>query len=359
MKKYQIILAVILAAALAGCANDENSADTSTKTSSESTVQSSSSTSDASSTDNGGVSTESTAGSESSSDMPDSDSSSDIEDSTPQTSEDNGDPNETFLVGLAGDTILRSELSMIFTNDGTDGSPETFSKDNFSGVLCDGFVYLAEPTGICRTNLDNEDVFDSELMRFTDVSELPQKDYKRVSVGETICGLTLSEAQVNFARGNDGMEYTLGDGSTKLGSELGFPEIYFMGGSASFSGQITLTGYISIAAEGDSGLAAGEIIFVPSDCECMLPVMGYRLDPDVGIVHFQRINSHKGLVWENEYGSIFLGNAADATVDLTGIPDDGSFVKANVTLENITLTCGIGMMERCAAGIAELEVVQP
>lgn len=355
MKKYRIILAVIIAAALTGCAKGENSSGTSTGTSSESSVQSSTSS------DNGGVSSKSSVNSEhseSSSDVPDnSDSLISTEDSNPQTSEENGDPNETFLVGLAGDTILRTELSMIFTNDGTDGSAETLSEENFSAVLCDGFIYLAEPSGICRTNFDNEDVFDSESVRFTDISESSQKGYKRVSVGETICGLTLSEAQVNFARGNDSMEYTLGDGSIKLGSELGLPEIYFMGGSASFSGQVTLTGYISVAAENDRGLMGGDIVFVPSDCECMLPVMGYRLDPDVGIVHFQRINSHNGLVWENEYGSIFLGNAADTTADLSDIPDDGSFVKASVTLDNISLTCGIGMMERFSADIAELEVI--
>ena len=353
MKKYQIILALILAAALTGCANDENSSEASTGTSSESSVQGSTSS------DNGGVSSENSVSSESSSDVPDnSDSSTSADESTPQSSEENGDPNATFLVGLAGDTIMRSDLSMIFTNDGTDGSAETLSEENFSAVLCDGFVYLAEPTGICRTNFDNEDVFDSESIRFKDISESSQKGYKRVSVGETICGLTLSEAQVNFARGNDSVEYTLGDGSIKLGSELGFPEIYFMGGSASFSGQVTLMGYISVAAEDDFGLMGGDIVFVPSDCECMLPVMGYRLDPDIGIVHFQRINSHNGLVWENEYGSIFLGNAADTTADLSDIPDDVSFVKASVTLDNISLTCGIGMMERISADIAELEVIQ-
>lgn len=355
MKKYQIILAVILAAALTGCAKEENignSGGSSTGTSSESSVQNSSST------DNDGISSVSSTGS---SDVSDNSNGFDSSDSTrnedsAQPSGENGDPNATFLIGLDGSAILRSELSMIFTNDGTDGSAETFSEENFSGVLCDGFVYLAEPSGICRTSFDNEDVFDSEQMRFTDISESSKKDYKRVSVGETFCGLMLTEAQVNFARGNDSMEYTLGDGSIKLGSELGIPEIYFMGGSAKFSGQVALTGYISVATENDHGLAGGDIIFVPSGCECMLPVMGYRFDPDIGIVHMQRINSHNGLVWENEYGSIFLGNAADTTADLSDIPDDGSFVKASVTLDNISLTCGIGMMERFTADIADIEV---
>ncbi len=348
MKKYQIILAVILAAALTGCSKEENSGGSQIGISSEVSVQNSTSS-------DGGVSSESSSSSKSSFDVSDSSDRSSTEDSG--TSEESGGTDATFLIGPDGNAILRSELGTIFTNDGTDGSAETFSEDNFSGVLCDGFIYLAEPSGICRTNFDNGDVFDSEQMRFTDVSESSQKDYRRVSVGETFCGLTLTEAQVNFARGNDSMEYTLGDGSVKFGSELGIPEIYFMGGSASFSGQIALTGYISVAAEDDYGLMGGDIVFVPSDCECMLPVMGYRFDPDIGIVHMQRIYSYNGLVWENEYGRILLGNAADAAVDLSDIPDDGSFVKVDITLDNISLTCGIGMMEHFSASIAELAVI--
>lgn len=351
MKKNKALLAVVLILAmLSGCAKDEGISDSSSGTSTDSSPVVGGESSSMQTTSEKPVSSQ---------DSPESsDCSSDS--SLPQTSEtqgsseETGDPDATFLVGPAGDTIYRSELSAIFTNDGTDVSPEAFSEENFSGVLCDGFVYLADPTGICRTSYDNADVFDSAAMRFTDVSEAAKKGYKRVSVGDTVCGLTLTEAQSNFARGNDSAEFTLGDGSIKLGSELGFPDIYFMGGSANFSGQLTLTGYISAAADNDHGLREGDIIFVPGGCECMLPVMGYRFDPDIGIVHYQRMNSHMGLVWENEYGNIFLGNTADTTADLNGIPDDGSFVKAEVTIDNIRLICGIGMMESCSAEIADI-----
>lgn len=348
MKKYKVLLAAVLTAAVfSGCARDEgvseDSADTSTDISSAVVGESSAVQSVP---DNSADSSDGVDGS-----------------SSQQTSEpsdsgaQSGDPDATFLVGLAGDTILRSELSTIFSGDGTDVSPDMFSEDNFSGVLCDGFVYLAEPTGICRTSYDNADVFDSETMRFTDISESSKKDYKRVSVGDTFCGLTLTEAQVNFARGNDSTEFVLGDGSVKTGSELGFPEIYFMGGSASFSGQLALTGYICVAPEDAQELAPGEIIFVPSDCDCMLPVMGYRFDPDIGVVHIRRMGSYNGLVWDNEYSNILLGNAANTSADLSGVPADGSFVKASVTLENIKLVCGIGMMDNCTAQIADISVL--
>lgn len=347
MKKYRIILALILAAALTGCAKDEPGSESSTVSIPESSAPQS--------TDNGGVIQNSTSSSESSNE---STTESVPHTSEPDSSKETGDPEDTFLIGLAGDTIRRSELTMIFSNDGTDGNPETFSEENFSGVVCDGFVYLAEPSGICRTSNDNEDVFDSDMVRFTDISETPKKDYKRVTVGDTFCGLTLTEAQVNFAHGLDGMEYTLGDGSVKLGSELGFPEIYFMGGMAAFEGEVTMTGYMCVAAEDEHSIMAGDIIFVPSGCECTLPVMGYRFDPDVGTAHFPRINTRDGMYWENEYGYVYLGNTyGDITADLSEIPDDGSFVKVNVTLGNIKITCGINMMESYSADIADIEIV--
>ena len=347
MKKYRIILALILAAALTGCANDEPSSDSSSVSIPESSVPQS--------TDNGGAVQSNTESSSKSNN--ESLSESVPRSSEPENSEQADDPEDTFLVGLSGDVIRRSELTMIFSNDGTDGDPETFSEDNFSGVVCDGFVYLAEPSGICRTSRDNEDVFDSEMARFTDISETPKKDYKRVSVGDTFCGLTLTEAQVNFAHGLDSTEYTLGDGSIKLGSELGFPEIYFMGGMAAFEGEVTMTGYMCVAAEDEYSIMTGDIIFVPSECECTMPVMGYRFDPDAGTVHFPRINTRGGMYWENEYGHVYLGNTyGDITADLSEIPDDGSFVKVNVTIDNIKITCGINMMDIYAADIVDLKV---
>ncbi|MBD5383765.1 MAG: hypothetical protein HDR72_02030 [Ruminococcaceae bacterium] len=349
MKKYQIILALILAAALTGCAKDEPGSDSSAVSIPESSAPQS--------TDNGGIVQNSTPESSSESSN-ESTTESAPQTSEPSNSEETDNPEDTFLIGLAGDVIRRSELTMIFSNDGTDGDPETFSEENFSGVVCDGFVYLAEPSGICRTSYDNEDVFDSEMARFTDISETPKKNYIRVTAGDTFCGLTLTEAQVNFAHGLDGMEYTLGDGSVKLGSELGFPEIYFMGGMAAFEGEVTMTGYMCVAAEDEQSIMTGDIIFVPSGCECTLPVMGYRFDPDVGTAHFPRINTRGGMYWENEYGYIYLGNTyGNITADLSEIPDDGSFVKVNVTLGNIKITCGINMMESYSADITDIEIV--
>ncbi|MCM1164673.1 MAG: hypothetical protein NC299_00880 [Lachnospiraceae bacterium] len=350
MKKLRIVTAVVIAAALTGCANDG--------TSSESSSASFSTSSSVQSADNGGGVQSSSSESSSESSV-DSSAESEPQVSEPESSEETDDPENTFLVGLAGDVIRRSELTMIFTSSGTDGDPAEFSEENFSGVVCDGFVYLAEPSGVCRTSYDDADVFDGESLRFTDVSETPKKDYKRVSVGETFCGLTLKQAEVNFAHGLDSTEYTLGDGSVKLGSELGFPEIYFMGGMAAFEGEATMTGYMCAAPEDEYNVAEGDIIFVPSGCECTMPVMGYRFDPDVGTAHFPRINTRGGMYWENEYGYVYLGNAVygEVSADVSALPEDGSFVKVSVTVDNIKFTCGINMMDTCTADIVDFEIL--
>ena len=358
MKKFKIVLAVILSVILAGCAGGDGGSDSSSNTPVESSAPQS--TTD---NENTGGRPQSTADPSSTAESTVTESVPATDESDPQTSDssdgaaESGDPDATFLVGLAGDAILRSELSTIFTNDGSDGSPETFSEDNFSGVLCDGFVYLADPSGVCRTSFDDEDVFDSESARFTDVSENPKKDYVRVNVGDTFCGLTLTEASVNFAHGLDGTEYVLGDGSTKLGEELGYPEIYFMGGTAAFDGEVTMTGYLCIAAEDEYSLFKGDMIFVPSGCECTLPVMSYRFDPDVGTAHSPRINVRSGMYWENDYNYIYLGNVWDTDEDLSEIPDDGSFAKVSVTLSDIRISCGIGMMDSYSADIADIEIL--
>lgn len=351
MKKFRIILAFILVMALTGCANGEKSSVVSGNSESSGNVSTESSV-----IDNTGVSStntenssESIPGESSSENSSDSSSSSSSETSGSETN-----PDETFLIGLDGKPILRSELSMIFSNDGSDGTPEDFSMDNFSGVVCNGFVYLAEPSGICRTNLDNADVFDSGAIRFTDVSEIPKKDYKRANVGDTFGSLTLTDAQINFAHGLDEMEFTLGDGSVKRGSELGFPEIYFMGGMAAFEGEVTMSGYICKATEDEYSIMTGDIIFVPSGCECTVPVMSYRFDPNVGTAHFPRINTRDDLYWENDYGYVYLGNVSGTTADVSAIPDDGSFAKVSVTFDNIVLTCGINMMDTFTANIVNI-----
>ena len=343
MKKYRILTAVLIAALLCGCSKKETS-DTSTNTVS---------LTDSDNSSNGNSSTNSGTGISSAPQESTTQSS-----STEPVSEPDSRPlneNETFLVGLAGDRILKSEITQVFTNDGSDCTPEDLTEDNFSAVLCDGFIYVATTNGSARNNRDNADVYDRGNMEFTDTSAVPNKNYSRLRVGGILGELILKEAQVNFACGTEQTEWELSDGSYKTGKELGLPEIYFAGGYAKFGGKLLMTGYICRVAEDQYGVGAGDIIFVPSDGEARFPILSYRFDGDNGFYHQPQVYALSDLVWENEFGYMYLGNVNDTTADISSLPSDGSFVKARVTVTDLELNCGVNFVNSVSAEILDIE----
>lgn len=351
MKKYKLITSVLLAALLCGCSDKENSSQNSTSGVVSSTAYSNLSSNDESSfnSDLGVSEAESSTVSESIAE-----SSSDPDpDSDPESKPQSGD--ESFLVGLAGDRILKSEITTVFTNDGSDCAPEDLTEEKFSAVLCGGFVYVAEPSKTARNNRDNEDVYDSANMEFTDMTSEPVKNYMRLNVGDTVCGLTLREAQVNFARGSEQTMFEMKDGSQKTGAELGLPEIYFASGTAKFDGEIVMTGYICCVAENEYGIGTGNIIFVPSDGEGNFPIMSYRLDGDNGFHHVTQVYALSDLTWQNEFGYMFLGNAGNTTADVSALPDDGSFIKAQVTVDSLEYSCGVNFISTIKANIVDIK----
>ena len=306
MKKCSIIPAVLLAAALCGCSNKDGTSNNESSRA-EITIAESNDTSEPII----GTSESSTARTVS-------------EPTISTTSE--PDPRETFITGVMGEKILTDEISAVFSNNGAELTAAELTRETFSAVLCDGFAYLAEPSGLARNSIDNVDVYDENTLQFSDVTPQPVSDYKRVNVGESIGGLTLKEAQVNFASG----------------SEMGLPDVAFVYGSAMFEGELTMTGYIARAAEDTYNFMTGDLMFVPCDGESTLPVMSYTYDEQLGYCHApQYVSSGSGFTWYNEFGYIYLGNAADTTADISMIPDDGSFVKVKVTFDSLMMSSGI------------------
>ena len=347
MKKYRILSAVLAAALLCGCSDKEESSRSNTSI----VVSSADNSSDVSSAVESSVSSDTGINSEP---AESSVQSSDDPDPEPDPGPEPPSGDETFLVGLAGDRILRSEITEVFSSDGSDVAPEDLTEDNFSAVLCDGFAYVARSGANARNSYDNAGVYDSGNMEFTDITSSPAKDYMRLEVGDTLCGLTLTEAQVNFARGLEQTAFQLNDGSVKMGAELDIPEIYFAAGSAKFDGELVMVGYICCVAEDEYGIGAGDIIFVPSDGEGDFPIMSYRIDGDNGFHYRPQVYSFSDLVWQNEFGYMYLGNAYDTTADLSYLPDDGSFVKVQVTVDNFELTCGVNFVNSVRAEIVDI-----
>lgn len=351
MKKIKIMTALLLAVSLCGCADKNSSSQEDDRVvsvpSSSSAVADPVAQSSAAQSEAVSSAPESAAGESSA----DSSTPSEPQVVTPPTAD------ETFLVGLAGDRIRAEDIATVITSDGGECSPEELTEERFSAVLCSGFAYVAEPQLTARNDRDNADVYDSANMEFTDTSSAPLKNYKRLNVGDTICGLTLREAEVNFARGSEQTVFEMNDGSQKTGAELGLPEIYFAHCSAKFDGEIEMTGYISCSTENIYNIAVGDIIFVPCDGEGNFPVMSYRLNGDDGFFHALQTYAVSDLTWQNEFGYLYLGNEANTSADISDIPGDGSFIKARVSVDNFELNCGVNFVNITKAEIVDVEAL--
>ena len=191
------------------------------------------------------------------------------------------------------------------------------AEGNWAAVNCN-YVYLAEPIGIFYNSIDNSDIYDKENLTFSDAPENALYNYKRYEVGDKFCNLTLTLAETEFLAECADV----------------FPR-YFNGGTAWFDGQITLTGFCAVVL-GDGGyILERDIHFIPDEKSSALPIMNYYLDEGKKAVLFSGMESD--LCWLSEYfAPVLLGNADDYSgIDLSGLPEDGSFVKVEVTIENL------------------------
>lgn len=305
MKRNTLLFAVLLSLLFTGCSDNGTSES--------------------------GSSAESTSQTESTSTSSSSDESSEIPDES-----------HTKLVGLAGDRISKSEITQVFNADGS----SEYSDDAFQSVVCEGFVYLAEPTLNNLNSIDNADVFDEDTKNFEGMSADKLKNYKRVNVGDTISGLTVTAAQSNF--GADSI-----DGYDKNTLCESFPEIFFNAGNCELSGELTMTGYACIIPEDEYGIESGTIMFVPSG-KCPLPVMGYASDENNGVYHCANVGMHGDFTWAGEYGQINIGNINTVSADVSALPEDGTFVKVIVTVDSIRLSGGVNFNNIAAANVVEL-----
>lgn len=101
---------------------------------------------------------------------------------------------------------------------------------------------------------------------------------------------------------------------------------YFQGVTASFDGETTLTGELSITLEGEGYLGLGEIVFYPDEESCKkLPIVNFEplLDPEYNF---------EPKVYDV---LICLGDEEDyPEIDFTGIPTHDTHVKAKVKIKN-------------------------
>ncbi|MBD5130362.1 MAG: hypothetical protein HDT43_10660 [Ruminococcaceae bacterium] len=240
-----------------------------------------------------------------------------------------GEP--TFLIGLDGKPILTSEITSL---ENTDKTAETLTpEDDYALVYCEGFTYLKEPTGIAFNSYKNPELFDDCYL----IDESPENtnEWKRVNVGDEICGLTVSKAIAAF-------EVNTSYCSAHFPEQYCIPKAYDEQGNimsmCEFDGSITMEGFLTIN-QLDLYSDDGEMVFTPT--ENKLPII-LQQDPrafDEDQV-FSTRHYGTGFVGDdiyftsNETSQITFQNFLDATCDMDGLTKgDTAYVRA--TFSNI------------------------
>ncbi|MCM1165322.1 MAG: hypothetical protein NC299_12470 [Lachnospiraceae bacterium] len=240
--------------------------------------------------------------------------------SEPVPSEPAGEP--TFLIGLDGKPVLTSEITRL---EDTDKTAETLTAEDFDAkAYCDGFTYLKEPCGISYDSYNNPDMFDG----WDFLGELPEtNEWKRVYVGDEICGLRVKSASVGF------WVYELDERDPDI------PEKYFGRHNndvmCEFEGTVEVEGFLQVLPNYVQYPLDSELVtFYP--CKGNLPVSPGWPDDETGYSYSLRpmtIYDHMDdeLLSEYEGNGMGQGYLCDITCDLDGIGHgDIAYVRATL-----------------------------
>lgn len=226
-----------------------------------------------------------------------------------------GEP--TVFIGLDGEPIYTSEITAI---DGTDKTAAELTKTDYdTSVLCEGFQYFTEPSGIAFNNYQNSEMFD-DIVFTGEILENKNK-CRKVKVGENICGLKLVDAVSEF----------------KIDDYADTPEPYYYDGYhfgtvsnkplAQFEGSITLEGFLGATSRNLYEPDGGLLRFTPT--ESKLPILGNKPD------FCERTNFvGSDFVVCSEMPEIECGYIQDLKCDWAGL-DIGDMAFVRVTISNI------------------------
>ena len=304
MKAKSIVYIIFLALvalpllSLAGCSDSQSS------------VQNSAPTYSGSSTNNLSL----TGKSESGTVKPEVNSSDDTVSNIPK-----GDP--TFLIGPDGKAILTSEITRL---ENTDKTAETLTEDDIGAdIYCEGFAYYTEPCGVGYDNCNNPELFDG--VRF--LGEVPENknEWKRVNVGDEICGLKVKSATAHF---------------TVCDAVFALPEHHFHDNDdgIELEGTIEVEGFLQVNRHSVHHEISELIWFYPSSIDLPLTPSNSFVDLEKGFeTRFEVRNLYNfdnEFLYAGEYNYISLGYLWDTDCDMDGL-GVGDIAYARVTLGNI------------------------
>ncbi|MGN0181717.1 MAG: hypothetical protein ACI4DP_04805 [Candidatus Ornithomonoglobus sp.] len=226
-----------------------------------------------------------------------------------------GEP--TVFIGLDGEPIYASEVTAI---DGTDKTAAELTKTDYhTSVLCEGFQYFTEPSGVAYNNYQNSEMFDDIL--FTGKIPENKNECRKIKVGEEICGLKLVDAVTEF----------------KIEDYADTPEPYYYDGYhfgtdsnkplAQFEGSVTLEGFLGANSRNLYEPDGGLLCFTPT--ESKLPILGNKPE-------FCERTNYVGSEFAafSEMQEIRCGYIQDLKCDCAGL-DVGDMAFVRVTISNI------------------------
>ena len=288
-----LVIAALPLVSLAGCSDSQSSVQNSAPTYSESSTNNLSST----------------GKSESSTVKPEDNSSEDTASNIPK-----GEP--TFLIGPDGKAILTNEITRL---ENTGKTAETLTEDDIgANVYCDGLAYYKEPCGVGYDTYKNPELFDG----YDFLGEVPENknEWKRVYVGDEICGMKVKAAAAHF----------MIDGGDA-------PERHFWSNDGiELEGTIEVEGFLQVNIRNVMYPTEDEYMwFYPSAADLPLGPSPYFYKNRGTGFDVRGVFNHVGeFNCAGEFDKFFLGFYRDADCDMDGI-GVGDVAYARVTLGNI------------------------
>lgn len=251
-----------------------------------------------------------------------------------------GEP--TIFIGPDEMPIYDTEVTKNTSNDSgfNKKASEIAAEVECLTIFCEGFQYFKEPRGEAYSSFNNPEMFNGAEFK----NELPENKnaWKRINVGDEICGLTLKSATSTFNNYNK-------DNFDKYQTYYTC-DVPDFSQFAEFDGSITLTGYLNSSNRNSYEPDGGELRLTPT--ENKLPIMPasmmYKIEPETYMV----AKSYGGgeLYTVNEINLIGLDNPSELDLDCIGIGDT-AYVR--VTISNIKYL----VAQTVTADLVDIEVL--
>lgn len=241
------------------------------------------------------------------------------------------------LYGPGRDKIAVDEITEV----------STYGDYAWTSAKCEGFVYLAEPTGVSFNIDQNAELYDNENFTFIGAPEVSAAEYKKYYVGDSICGLTLKSGLTNFTNNSHPSE--TGEG-------------YFFSGEAFFDGSLEMTGYLVILTDDEYAVGGvGDIIFIPDNESQILPVLNYnRFSEENGVYSncISHITIAGGFTYQSEYPFGCCGNISEYDSALFAAVEHNTPTRVKVTVDEISMSSTIEWFANLNMRITDLEVLR-